>query len=198
MEANKDKETIVETIRKNRRETVPLPDPYVSNAIEPGTNRLQLFKESLALVGAVYYDLNEKEEDPESFLTGHFPNAKDFRKPEFRKAYSPSCSKEKLNQLGTAVLEGEFGVAENGAIWLDDSGFPNRLIPFIAEELIICLRSDRIVGNMHEAYSLQVPTNPDFGVFVSGPSKTADIEQTLVYGAHGPKKLTVVLSTYQF
>jgi L-lactate dehydrogenase complex protein LldG len=42
-----------------------------------------------------------------------------------------------LEKLNTVILEGRFAVSENGAIWVDDSNFPNRLIPFITEQLVI-------------------------------------------------------------
>lgn len=45
---------------------------------------------------------------------------------------------------------------------------------------------------MHEAYKLISFDKPSYGVFVSGPSKTADIEQSLVIGAHGPKSGYVI------
>jgi L-lactate dehydrogenase complex protein LldG len=100
--------------------------------------------------------------------------------------------KNQWNKIDVAILEGEFGVAENGAIWVEKFAF--RALPFITQHLVLVLRSSNIIANLHEAYAeLAEFGMPDFGVFISGPSKTADIEQSLVYGAHGPKTLTVVL-----
>lgn len=107
--------------------------------------------------------------------------------------YPYNCPKDELEKIGTAILKGQFGVAENGAIWLDESDFPNRLIPFITESLIIRLNKEDLVMNMLEAYNKLDSGISGFGVFISGPSKTADIEQSLVYGAHGAKEMTVVI-----
>lgn len=98
-----------------------------------------------------------------------------------------------LENLDFVIYPGEFAVAENGAIWLTDRELRHRVVFFITQFLVLVVRSDQIVQTMHEAYlRAQVP-QPGFGLFLSGPSKTADIEQSLVIGAHGCRELQVYL-----
>lgn len=98
-----------------------------------------------------------------------------------------------LEDLQLAILEGQFGVAENGAIWLEDAQLPFRALPFITEHLAIILKKETLLATMHQAYERIGGNYSGFGLFVAGPSKTADIEQSLVIGAHGAKSLRVVL-----
>ena len=92
--------------------------------------------------------------------------------------------------LDFAILPGEFAVAENGAVWVTDSAVKHRVIYFIAQHLALVVSANNIVSNMHEAYRRLSFESPRFGAFISGPSKTADIEQSLVIGAHGPRSMT--------
>jgi len=63
----------------------------------------------------------------------------------------------------------------------------------LAERVIIVVDARTIVADLHDAYArIDVRANA-FGTFIAGPSKTADIEQALVIGAHGPKELTVII-----
>ena len=56
------------------------------------------------------------------------------------------------------------------------------------------LDRNRLVSNMHQAYEQIKNEKYEFGTFISGPSKTADIEQALVMGAHGAKDVLVILT----
>ena len=97
-----------------------------------------------------------------------------------------------LNGVDLAVVSGEMGVAENGAVWIPQT-VRHKLLYFIAEALLIVVDRNRLVNNMHEAYAALKTASYPYGVFLSGPSKTADIEQALVMGAHGARKVLVVL-----
>ena len=98
-----------------------------------------------------------------------------------------------LEDLDLLVLEGSFGVAENGAIWLSDDQIPIRILPFITKHLVLVLEASKIVQLQHQAYDLLASEDYNYGLFISGPSKTADIEQSLVIGAQGALSLSVLL-----
>ena len=105
----------------------------------------------------------------------------------------PDAPRERLDRIGLAVVPARFGVAENGAVWVDERDLPHRAVPFIAERLAVVLPRREIVADLHAAYRRLRPPLPGYGVFIAGPSKTADIEQALVVGAQGPKSLVVLL-----
>jgi L-lactate dehydrogenase complex protein LldG len=91
-----------------------------------------------------------------------------------------------------AVIQGEIGVAENGTIWVPESNMLNRALPFITQHLVLVLDKNNIVANMQQAYD-KLEGVGNYGVFIAGPSKTADIEQSLVIGAHGARSMMVLI-----
>lgn len=91
------------------------------------------------------------------------------------------------------VLAGELGVAENGGVWVTRHGGEQRSVAFLAQHIAVVVRAETLVPTLHEAYQRIRIVRPGFAMFLSGPSKTADIEQALVIGAHGPRSSTTLL-----
>lgn len=85
----------------------------------------------------------------------------------------------------------KLAVAENGAVWLPCKGDRREL--FACEHLRVAVNAADVVDTMHDAVERVSLEGYEFGVFVSGPSKTADIEQALVLGAHGAMKATIYI-----
>ncbi|MGZ3755769.1 MAG: LutC/YkgG family protein, partial [Mucilaginibacter sp.] len=91
------------------------------------------------------------------------------------------------------IIRAHLGVAENGAVWIKEDLVNHRVLPFICQHLAIVLNRQSIVPTMHEAYEKIGAEDYGYGTFIAGPSKTADIEQSLVLGAHGSRTMTVFL-----
>jgi len=98
-----------------------------------------------------------------------------------------------LNGVDVGIVRGQVGVAENGCVWIPQT-MKEKAVLFISEYLVIFLKKEDVVNNMHEAYArIEMDPKYNFGTFISGPSKTADIEQALVMGAQAARGVTVVL-----
>jgi L-lactate dehydrogenase complex protein LldG len=95
-----------------------------------------------------------------------------------------------LDGIDVAVLDGVLGVAENGAVWVESATLPHPALFVIPEHLVLVVEARELVADMHAACARVAGRD---GVFIAGPSKTADIEQALVIGAHGPRSCTVVV-----
>lgn len=159
-------------------------------------DKIAQFKEVLQSVGGQAVEL-KPEENLNDLIRSHFTEAKNIASnlPEITLAtINPDevDGPHSLNQIDLAIVRGEIGIAENACVWVPQL-MKERVICFIAEYLVILLDKAALVHNMHEAYDQINFHDAAFGVFISGPSKTADIEQSLVVGAHGAKGLLVVL-----
>ncbi len=106
---------------------------------------------------------------------------------------SPSVDPHTYADVELAVIKAHFAVAENGAVWLTEEVMGQRIIPYICQHLAVIVSAESIVPTLHEAYEQIGMGDYGFGGFIGGPSKTADIEQALVLGAHGPLTMTVFI-----
>ena len=168
------------------------------NIFNEDLDLLEEFKRKVEIVGGKVYeaksenDVLEQLKDlyPNTILNySVLPDSKEFNTIDIKKIKKP----QELEDLDLLVLKGEFGVAENGAIWITDDHFPIRVLPFITKDLVLVIDKTDIVPYMHQAYNRLKDMDYNFGLFLSGPSKTADIEQSLVIGAQGALSLSVFL-----
>jgi L-lactate dehydrogenase complex protein LldG len=98
---------------------------------------------------------------------------------------------------GTAVTAGfrtaEAGIAETGTIVETSAGGRTLLPGLLSDVHVSLLPAASVVDRMDEALASLFADPPRNVSFCSGPSKSADIEQTLTVGAHGPRKIIVIL-----
>ena len=189
------REAILQSIQKNRPEALPMPEINES-AFAEDIDLLDAFKGSITLVGGTVKEIDITQIDSE--IRTIYPKAEHIVSATSKSASGTiSISKEtdphSLQNIDLAIVEGELGVSENGAIWVTNTNSLVRALPFITNDLVIILDKSKLCLHMLHAYDLIKNRDRDFGVFISGPSKTADIEQCLVVGAHGAMSLTVLL-----
>jgi L-lactate dehydrogenase complex protein LldG len=105
-----------------------------------------------------------------------------------------AATDHELDPLDICVLRADFAVAENGAVWHVPSRPRERSAALLAEHLILLVDETEVVPTLHQAYERLDLAETRFGWFLCGPSKTADIEQSLVLGAHGPRTMSLVVT----
>lgn len=187
------KEELLNKLRRNVVRQFDMPSKPVDGIVYSDvTNQ---FVEMSKTVGAKVLEVKSSD-DLNSVIRKAYPNAKIFASSinGIEADLNPDtiASAADLNGTDVGVIQGELGVAENGCVWIPQT-MKERAVCFISEELVILLDKNNIVSNMHEAYKrIQMP-HYGYGVFISGPSKTADIEQALVMGAQAARGVTVIL-----
>jgi L-lactate dehydrogenase complex protein LldG len=95
-----------------------------------------------------------------------------------------------------AIQHGFAGIAETGTLMLPSAPERPTTLNLLAEAAVVILRAARVVGAYEEAWDLlraEFGAMPRNVMLVTGPSRSADIEQALELGAHGPRRLCVVL-----
>lgn len=190
------REAILKSVQKNKPTLLPLPEIDLS-FFKEDIDLLDTFKEKVALVGGTIVEITPSTSIDSEIKKRH-PNALKIVNCTKEASLGTISISEKtmphdLESIDLAIIKGEFGVAENGSVWISENQFPIRVLPFITNDLVLILDKKEVYSNLHEAYKLIAERQRTFGLFISGPSKTADIEQCLVIGAQGAMTLTVFL-----
>lgn len=107
-------------------------------------------------------------------------------RPEVQSAYQP---------IRLGVTGAEAGFAESGSIVVRSGPGRPRMASLVPEIHVALLRRENIYRSLAHWAALHADTAADTAnlVFITGPSRTADIEQILTVGVHGPRRLHVVL-----
>lgn len=189
------RQEILDALRRSAPPPLPLP-PAAGLGVR-FEHPIKTFAESLAGVGGRCVRL-EDARDLEAGLAS-VPEYVSARKVV---SYVPGVAKANvdlaqvadahdLEDVDFCVIPGELGVAENGAVWTPQGDAPHRAAWFLAQHVALVVPASAIVHDMYEAYARIGRLSKGFSTFISGPSKTADIEQSLVMGAQGPRSCTV-------
>lgn len=189
------RETILKAITANKPALVDLPAIDL-NAVIQYSDLVEQYKSVLQSIGGGTVELQDlnslKAELQAKKANGDFVVNRIAALGDVENSLNDLTATD-LAAVDTAYLEGSIAVAENGAIWLYESQMGNRLLPFICQHLVVVIEKKNIVLTMHHAYQQIETAKEGFGVFLAGPSKTADIEQSLVIGAHGARSLIVYI-----
>lgn len=187
------REKILSQVRKNQPGVAMLPDLNFSSSPD---NLAEKFSTVLVNIGGAVLEVNGWDELYAS-LVNNFTNKRIVTTiPELNGRIGTVDFRQDphlLENVALAVLPGKFAVAENGAVWITDEMMGDRALPFICENLALVIRKQDILPTLNEAYQQIGMSSYNLGTFIAGPSKTADIEQSLVLGAHGAKSLVVYL-----
>lgn len=98
--------------------------------------------------------------------------------------------------IDEAVVEADYGIAETGTVVLDSADEKLRLATCLAEKLTVLVEASRIKEKLEDIVDfLEECSEKEHGylAFISGASRTADIERVLTIGVHGPREMEVII-----
>jgi L-lactate dehydrogenase complex protein LldG len=193
------REQILEAVLKNQPELTPLPDTTIFKG--DGSGLVEKYMEIFKTIGGSAFPVEDMNA-VKMILRENF----DFTKriittlqelDDVAELLPVTDDAHSFENVELAIIKAHFAVAENGAVWLTDELMGQRIVPYICQHLAVIISAQNIVPTLHEAYRIIGEGDYGFGAFIGGPSKTADIEQALVLGAHGPLTMTVFILNQQ-
>ncbi len=190
------REKILASVKLNQPQTIDLPD--ISFLKGDSTNAIEKFITVLTTIGGKVVRIKNLDEiksllpqqfNLESRIVTTIPELSSIAELNTGEYIDPHT----LEDIELTIIRAHFAVAENGAVWITEDLMGQRVLPFICQHLAVIVEAAALVPTMHEAYQKIGEGRYGFGSFIAGPSKTADIEQSLVLGAHGPRSMTIFL-----
>ena len=104
---------------------------------------------------------------------------------------------EEMESSDASLTECDALIAQTGSVLITSRSAGGRALSVLPPHHVVIARRDQLIGSLPEAFQLlktKYGANyPSMISFITGPSRTGDIERILVLGAHGPKKLTIFL-----
>lgn len=98
--------------------------------------------------------------------------------------------------IDEAIVEADYGIAETGTVVIDSADEKLRLATCLAEKLTVLVEGSRIREKLEDVVDfLEECSEKEHGylAFISGASRTADIERVLTIGVHGPREMQVII-----
>jgi len=188
------RDRILGRVRKNQPPVVPL--PAVPTFDTDSGSLLERFIAAVVRMGGKFAD-PPADGDLGALIGRLFPEARVIcsATPEVvgNRPLDQVREPAELNDVDVGVVRALHGVAETGSLWLTEVQFTVNALGFLAQHLVVLLDPTRILGTLHDAYGRRTDFDVRYGVLMTGPSATADIEGVLIHGAQGIRTLTVVL-----
>lgn len=112
-------------------------------------------------------------------------------------AHQLAAGASEVRDAALGVTVAELAIAETGSVLLNEPALADRSVSLMTERLIVLCPADKLVPSLDEAAPVlrRIAVNgPSYSTFVTGPSRTADIERELAIGVQGPGVLTVAFT----
>lgn len=205
------KSAVLDAIRSSLRTAESVPRVHTHPTSDFGTsrpyvaeNKADAFRENLKAIGGncvVVADLNSaadevrrilKEKSPETTAISDSPLAIAVASM-IERDFVQKASSDELFECGAGITSAQYGIAETGTLVIESGAEFNRLASLIPPVHICLIGASKLRSNLGEVLGV-LDTDANRSVtFITGQSRTSDIELTLALGVHGPKELNVIV-----